>query len=182
MIRDLGGFTTAADRRHARTVGFTSGVVVFAIGAAVSLRLAHFYLFAASIVAGLIASALHRRFALSRTPKGVIDLEDDARLGVVLSLRRREHTLHRVPLKHAKFIGRTRKLGVGPVRLQIEVRWDESSLVAALAIPFRGAIFDVDGVLPSAIDLDRTASRAFDALSYEVAADAAEESNGDAAK
>ena len=48
-----------------------------------------------------------------------------------------------------------------------EVAWDDRSIVGNLAIPFRAAEGDIEGVLPADYDLDRTASRAFDALSYE---------------
>jgi hypothetical protein len=157
------------DRKRAKNAALTTGAVVFAAGAGASLRLGHYRWFLASILLGVVAYFVQRRVATARAPKGVLDLEDDSRLGVMLTLRRRGHTLYRVPLKEATIIGRTRTLSVGAVRMQIEVRWPDGVFVASLAVPFRGAPFDEEGVLPSTIDLDRTASRALDALSYEVA-------------
>jgi len=40
------------------------------------------------VVAGGLAFTVHRQIALARAPKGTLDLEDDSRLGVVLTLRR----------------------------------------------------------------------------------------------
>ena len=169
MSRDLGGFTTVQDRTRAKSAALTSALVLFAAGAAFSLRLGYYRWFLASIVTSIATYFVHRKIAIARAAKGVVDLEDDSRQGVMLTLRRRGHTLYRVPLKDAKLVGRTRAMSVGAVRLQMEVRWPDGSFVAALAVPFRGAKGDEDGVLPSTIDLDRTASRALDALSYEVA-------------
>ncbi len=178
MARDLGGFTTASDRKKARNAAFTSAAVMFAAGAAASLRLGRYLWFLGSLALAMVTYFLHRRIAMSRAPKGVIDLEDDARLGVMLTLRRRGHTMYRVPLQQATIVGRTRQLSVGPVRLQIEVRWPEGSFVASLAVPFRGAKGDMEGVLPTNIDLDRTGSRALDALSYEAGAEQANPAEG----
>ena len=169
MIRGLGGFTTVADRKHARRVALTSGLLLFAIGAGASLRLGNFYGFLASAVAGALAFAVHRQLAIARAPKGTLDLEDDSRVGVVLTLRRGGDLLFRVPLKQAKIVGRTRAMRVGAVRFQLQVQWDDGVFVGSLAVPFRGATDDVEGVLPTTIDLDRMASRALDALSYEIA-------------
>jgi len=40
--------------------------------------------------------------------------------------------------------------------------------VGSLAVPFRGGPTDIEGVLPTTIDLDRMASRALDAPVYEI--------------
>jgi hypothetical protein len=52
--------------------------------------------------------------------------------------------------------------------LQIEVTWEGRSICCNLAVPMRPADTDVEGIAPAQYDLDRTASRALDALSYEV--------------
>jgi hypothetical protein len=86
----------------------------------------------------------------------------------VLTLRRDGPGV-RVPLSKATLVGRGRTLAtVGLVRLQIEVKWDDRSICCNLAVPVRAAQGDVDGIVPAQYDLDRTASRALDALSYEV--------------
>ena len=172
MARDLGGYTTLADRKRARGSAMTSAAVLFAAAAAVTLRLGRHELFLAAGALALLVYFIHQRIAMARTPRGVIDLEDDAQEGVVLVLRRRGVGT-RIPLARARMVGRTRTLTtVGPVRLQIEVTWDDKSMVATLAVPFRGGEGDVEGVLPTNVDLDRTASRALDALSYELSASA----------
>ena len=170
MARDLGGYTTLADRKEAGRIAFLSGGLVFAIGAAASLRLGQFLWLVVSLVWAFIVYFTHRRFAMARAPKGMVDLVDDDEQGVVLVLKRKGPGL-RIPLEGAVIRGRTRTLAtVGPVRLQVEVKWGERSIVGNLAIPFRAAEGDVEGVLPADYDLDRTASRAFDALSYETKA------------
>ena len=170
MARDLGGYTTLADRKEAARVAFISGGLVFAIGAAASLRLGQFLWMPIALFWAFAVYFAHRRFAMKRAPKGTVDLVDDDELGVMLVLHRKGPGL-RIPLDRATIRGRTRTLAtVGPVRLQIEVKWGEQSIVGNLAIPFRAAEGDIEGVLPADYDLDRTASRAFDALSYEASA------------
>jgi hypothetical protein len=167
LVRDLGGYTTLADRKEAARVAFISGGLVFAIGAAASLRLGQFMWTPIALVWAFIVYFMHRRFAMKRAPKGTVDLVDDDEQGVMLVLHRKGPGL-RIPLSQAIIRGRTRTLAtVGPVRMQIEVKWGERSVVGNLAIPFRAAEGDVEGVLPADYDLDRIASRAFDALSYE---------------
>lgn len=164
----LGGFTTVADRKEAKRAATFSGGLVFAVGAAVTLRLGRFDLFVAAAALALVVYFVHRRVALSRMRKGSLDVVDDPELGVVLTLRR-DGPGARVPLSQAKIVGRTRTLAtVGPVRFQIEIAWENKRIVCNLATPFRAGEGDVEGVLPAQFDLDRTASRALDALSYEV--------------
>ena len=168
MSRDLGGFTTVADRKVAKRAATFSGGLVFAAGAAASLRLGNYTMFLGVIALALVVYFVHRRVALSRMRKGSLDVEDDKELGVVLTLRRDGPGV-RVPLSKATLIGRGRKLAtVGLVREQIEVRWGEVTICCNLAVPMRPAEGDVEGIAPAQYDLDRTASRALDALSYEV--------------
>jgi len=168
MARDLGGFTTVADRKEARRAAIFSGGLVFAICAAVTLRLSRFDLFVGGAMLAAVVFIVHRRLATSRMRKGTVDVVDDAELGVTLVLRR-DGPGARIPLEKAQIVGRTRTLAtVGPVRFQIEVKWDDKSIVCNLAIPFRAGEGDVEGILPAQFDLDRIASRALDALSYEV--------------
>ena len=168
MARDLGGFTTVADRKEARRVALVTGGVVFGIGGGATLRLGRFDLFLASIALGVAAFFVHRAIAMRRMRKGTLDVVDDDELGVVLTLKRDGPGV-RVPLSRAQIVGRTRTLAtVGAVRFQIAVTWEGGAFVANLAIPFRADAGDVEGVLPAQYDLDRTASRALDALSYEV--------------
>ena len=167
MSRELGTFTTLSDRKEASRVATISGGVIATAGVAYSLRIGRWELFVASLIAGLIVYFAHRRFAMSRAARGHVDIVDDDELGVTLVLSRSGPGV-RIPLSRATIIGRTRTLSsVGPVRLQIEIRWENRGIVANLAIPFRGAEGDIEGVLPADYDLDRLASRTFDALSYE---------------
>jgi hypothetical protein len=168
VARDLGGFTTVADRKTAGRAATLSGGLVAAAGAAAALRLGNYPMFLGVIAVALVVYFVHRRVALSRMRKGTLDVEDDAELGVVLTLRRDGPGV-RVPLSKATMIGRGRKLAtVGLVRLQIEVTWEGRSICCNLAVPVRPAEGDVEGIAPAQYDLDRTASRALDALSYEV--------------
>jgi hypothetical protein len=168
MARDLGGFTTVADRREAKRAATFTGGLVLAVGAAVALRLGHYPLFVGVIALAAVVYFVHRRVALARMRKGSLDVEDDKDLGVVLTLRRDGPGV-KVPLAQATMIGRGRKLAtVGLVRLQIEVVWEGRSICCNLAVPVRPAEGDIEGIAPAQYDLDRTASRALDALSYEV--------------
>ena len=172
MAKELGTFTTVSDRKEASRVASLTGGVVATAGAAFSLRIGRWELLIASLIAGVVVYFVHRRIAMARTKRGVVDIVDDDELGVTLVLARSGPGV-RVPLTRATIVGRTRTLAsAGPVRLQIEIRWETGAIVANLAIPFRGAEGDVEGVLPADYDLDRLASRAFDALSYEAKAGA----------
>jgi len=168
MGRDLGGFTTVADRAKAKGEAALGAGVLFVAGAAAALRLGRYPILLAAAAIALVVYLVHRRVVLRRLKTGVVDVVDDAELGVVLVLRRDGPGV-RVPLSKATLVGRGRVLAtVGLVRLQIEAKWDEGSVVCNLAIPFRAGPDDVEGILPAQYDLDRTASRALDALSYEV--------------
>ncbi len=167
-MTELGTFLVVTDVKRANGVALTVAAAVFAIAAGAAFALSWGMLWVVAIVLAGLAWALARRRARSLLPVGRVELDDDPRLGPVLTMRRLELALHRVPLREAKVLGRTLALGGGDfARVQIAVLFDAGAFAVDLAVPFQPAPGDTEGRLPAVYELDRKASRAFDALSYE---------------
>ena len=167
-MTELGTFLVVTDVKRANGAALTVAAIVFAITAGAAFALGRGLLWALAVLLAGVAWALARRRARSLLPVGRVELDDDPRLGPMLTMRRLDAALHRVPLREAKVLGRTLALGGGAfARVQIAVLFGEGAFAVDLAVPFQPAKEDVEGRLPAVYELDRKASRAFDALSYE---------------
>jgi hypothetical protein len=168
-VRELGTFLVVTDVRRANGAAVTTAALAFAALAGAALALGKGILWVVALVLGPATFFFTRSRARARLPRGRVELEEDARLGQVLTMRRVEVALHRVPLAKARVLGRTLALGDGTfARTQVAVLWDEGAFAAKLAVPFQAAPADVEGQLPAVYELDRDASRALDALSYDI--------------
>ncbi len=166
-MRLLGTFLTDADHRRASRNGFLVGGLLFAVTGAIGARTIGVLGFGGAVVVGLAVWFFARHALVARTERGVVMLENEGGADEELVLTRKGPGI-RVPLAEATFVAHIREVpGAGRVRLQIELQWAGKSIVALLAVPFRGAPDDQEP-MSKRVDyhLDRDASRAFDALSY----------------
>lgn len=167
-MRELGTFLVVTDVKRANGAAVTAAALAFAASGGAAFALSRSILWVVAVVLAPLTWAFTRSRARARLPQGRVEIEEDPRLGPVLTMRRLDVALHRVPLRNARVLGRSLALGDGTfARVQIAVLWDEGAFAAKLAVPFQAAPADVEGSLPAVYELDRTASRAFDALSYD---------------
>ncbi len=161
-MTSLGTFVLSSERRRAKGAAvFSAALVVSAfLGAGAATR--RWSVAAIAPLAGIATWFLERRRWEKKLTRGTLVLEGDA-----LLLRRKEQTIFKVPLGGAKVSGRTLRVAADQwARTQIVVEWEDRALVAKLEVPFKPGPIDLEGPLPVTIELDRAASRAFDALSY----------------
>jgi hypothetical protein len=161
-MTDLGTFVLSSERRRAMGAAvFSAALVVSAfLGAGAATR--RWSVAALAPIAGTLAWLLERRRWEKKLTRGTLVLEGDA-----LLLRRKDQTIFKVPLSQAKVSGRTIRVGRKQnARVQVVVQLEDRALVAKLEVPFRPGPIDLEGPLPATIELDRAASRTFDALSY----------------
>lgn len=184
----LGQFYRVVDQRRAARGALRYGLGAFAlIGIVAGVGRAWLFLIAA-LLAGVAVYYGARRLLLRRLTPGQVMLRSAGKRRLLVLLYD-GRILHRVPLDRARARGRKQLLpSVGEVRLQISLGWpqeirpatasddgldepsDAGALIANLAVGYKPAADDQHGLLAASIELDRAASRAFDALSYELPA------------
>jgi hypothetical protein len=156
----LGTFVLATDVRRTRSAAVFTAALVFCALLGLALGVHRWSLIALALLSFVAVYLLDHRRRTNAIARGEIVLDGDD-----LLLRRRDITIHRVPLDDAKIVGRT--LRVGPdqwARVQVVVESGDRAIVAKLAVPFKPGAIDVEGPLKHTIVLDREGSRAFDAL------------------
>jgi hypothetical protein len=162
MPTDLGTFTPVAEIRRGVAGAFFFALLAFAAFGGAGLAVGRWSIGLLAPVAATAVFLIDRRRRRRAVAAGIVELDREE-----LVLRRGDRVLHRLRLRDARFVGRTQSAGSERARLQIVVIAGERAIVAHLAVAFRAADGDEDGLLPATIELDRKASRAFDALSYE---------------
>jgi len=156
----LGTFVLATDVRRTRSAAVFPAALAFCALLGLALAVHRWSLIALAIASFVAVYFLDRRRRTNAIVRGEILLDGDD-----LLLRRKDVTIHRVPLEGAKIVGRTLRIGENQwARVQVVVEAGERAIVAKLAVPFQPGPIDVEGPLRPTIELDREGSRAFDAL------------------
>ncbi len=159
-MRELGTFVLAKDVKRASGAAAFAAALVFSAFVGAGLGTSRWSVGLLAPVAALAVWLVERRRRQNAIQRGAVLLDE----GHVV-LRRGDRTIHRVPVKGATITGRTLLDRGQRARVQIVVAHGERALVAQLAVAFQPEERDEDGPISPTIELDRTASRAFDAWS-----------------
>jgi len=156
----LGTFVLATDVRRTRSAAVFTAALVFCALLGLALAVHRWSLIALAVLSFIAVYFLDHRRRTNAIARGEIVLEGDD-----LLLRRKDITIHKVPLDGAKIVGRTMRVGPDQwARVQVVVESGDRAIVAKLAVPFQPGPIDVEGPLRHTIELDRQGSRTFDAL------------------